>query len=164
VRYLRFEDVGPALVDGLWDKVKGSGSYYSIGDGVTKAVFSKMLFDSALVLGGIGATFRIEKHKDFVEIHPMVFSHEFFGVAKATMEEFAELAAWLFAKKRLCCIIPDGLRGAKRLARLAGFSEGSKVERKLSGVSLVCSVYEWGGSENEHSDDDAHIRARSTAR
>jgi hypothetical protein len=133
--------VDDAFVDGLWKKVAPSGSYYSIGDGVCKATFRRVFFESALVLSGNSVVIRFENHKDYVELHPIVMGQSAFRHAKEIVEDASSACERLFAKMPVCCIIPDGMRGAKRLAEVAGFTQKGYVERNLSGVMLRCSVF-----------------------
>jgi hypothetical protein len=139
--FLKAIDVNDSLVDELWHKVSRSGSYYSIGDGVAKATFCRVLFESPLVLRGKDFVIRCELHNDCVELHPLVFGPGAFHDVRAKVEEIATYATKLFAQKPLCCIIPFGMRGAKRLAESAGFVFHSILNRSLSGVNVRCVVF-----------------------
>lgn len=136
-------DVDDEFVDETWKRIENCGGFYSIGDGVSKEVFRKMLFGSSLVVEGEGAVVRIQIEESLVEIHPIVFGPSFFMGASLMLQELIERFGGLFSQRPICCIIPDGMRGAKRLARIAGFDETGKASRKLSGVLLLCSVYTW---------------------
>jgi hypothetical protein len=137
--YLKAVDVDDRLVEELWGKVNGVGSYYSIADGTTKEVFRRVLFASVLVLRNESVVMRFDDKGEYVELHPMVFKHEFFRHANEAIRE----AAAAFAGKPICCIIPDGLRGAKRLARVGGMVETGKMIRSLSGVPISCTIFTW---------------------
>ena len=141
MHFLDLVDVDEALVDEMWGKVSTSGSYYSIGDGVTKDVFRRMLFESNLVFKGDHFLIRGECHADCVELHPIVFGHSSFRNSKAILGEILPVVEKLFAKKPVCCIIPEGMRGAKHLALTAGLERTGEVTRSLSGVELRCGVY-----------------------
>ena len=143
MRYLEPVDVNDRFVDEMWKKVSEAGSYYSIGDGVTKETFRKVLFQSALVLRGASAIFRIENNRDFVEVHPIVFGHSFFRDAHSVLEEGVKLLGKLFDSKPICCIIPDGMKGTRHLAQIAGMTEAGKLARELSGVPISCTVFVW---------------------
>ena len=67
MRCLKTVDVNDKLVDELWNKVSSSGSFYSIGDGVVKKVFRKVLFDSNFVLQVDTLTIRLEVKKDYMK-------------------------------------------------------------------------------------------------
>ena len=140
---LKTVDVNDKLVDELWNKVSSSGSFYSIGDGVVKKVFRKVLFDSNFVLQVDTLTIRLEVKKDYIEVHPIAFGPSAFRYAKEALRDIIELRDKLFPRKPLCCIIPDGMRGAKRLARIAGMAQEGKTTRPLSGVQITCEVFVW---------------------
>ena len=142
MHYLNSCSVDDRLVDEIWERVSKSGSFYSIGDGVSKKTFRRVLFESNLVLTGENFLLRLEFHDDYVEVHPIVFGHSFFRNAKDIAEELSSIADRLFAKKRIWIIIPYEMKGAKHLARIAGFTQISLVYRDLSGVSISCSVFQ----------------------
>lgn len=143
MRCLKVVDINDTFVDELWNKVSSSGSYYSIGDGVVKKVFRKVLFDSNFVLQVETFTIRLEVKKDYIEIHPIAFGPSAFRHAKEALRDIVELRDRLFAGKPLCCIIPDGMRGAKRLARISGMTQEGKTTRPLSGIQITCEVFVW---------------------
>jgi hypothetical protein len=138
---LRAVDVDDSLVDEIWQKVSHSGSYYSIGDGVAKKTFRRVLFESPLVLRGEDFVIRFELHEDCVELHPIVFGPQAFHDVEAKIGELTSFSNRLFAQKPLCCIIPIGMRGAKRLAHSAGFAFHGVLDRSLSGVNVRCAVF-----------------------
>ena len=141
MHYLKCIEINDSLVDELWQKVSKSGSYYSIGDGVTKNVFRRMLFESNVVLQGESILVRLEDHNDYVELHPIVFGHSVFKNAAGILGDVVSVVALLFSNKPICCIIPEGMKGTKRLAEVAGFHYNGPVERSLSGVVIRCSVF-----------------------
>ena len=138
---LRVISVDSAFIDVLWDKVCRSGSYYSIGDGASKQSFHRVLFESVFVVEGDDFVIRAEMHPDCIELHPIVFGHSFFKNAPVILAEAILLIDRLFAKMPICCIIPEGMRGAKRLAEIAGLVFERFVDRSLSGVVVRCSVF-----------------------
>jgi len=136
-------DVDEALVDSLWGKIKDTGSFYSIGDGATKDVFRAALYKSSYVLEISGAIIRLEVGDFLVELHPIVFGPSLYEVAPKMLKEIYERFGSSFRKKSICCIIPQGMRAAKRLAVRAGMREFGPVTRLLSGVPLPCVMYGW---------------------
>lgn len=143
MRYLEEVPVDAVLVDEMWEKVADSGSYYSIGDGMTKNVFRSMLFQSNIVLRGPSVLIRLVDMKECLEAHPIAFGHSFFHHAREALADVMGIRDRFFPEKPICCIIPEGMKGAKRLARVAGMSETGKVTRGLSGVSIPCRVFSW---------------------
>lgn len=137
--YLRLVSVNEKVIERLWDRISEAGSYYSIGDGVTKEVFSKVLFQSNFVLEAKNLAVRLELHDDYVELHPIVFGPSAFREAKKALEEISTL----FSTKPICCIIPSDMRGARRLAQAAGMRVMGMAMRPLSGVPVRCTVFEW---------------------
>lgn len=138
---LSIVSVDEAFIEAAWQRVSSAGSYYSIGDGASHETFRRMLFQSVLVVKGEGFIIRVERHADCVELHPIVFGHALFRNAATVLAELTPIIERLFAKTPICCIIPDGMRGAKRLVRIAGFAPEGAVQRNLSGVMLRCSVF-----------------------
>ena len=134
--YLKAIDVDDEFVDEIWNRVSTSGSYYSIGDGVSKNVFRQMLFGS-FVLKGDGLVLRLDVKGNEIEIHPMIFGPSAFRYAKEALGEVKEF----FPESAICVIIPEGMRGAKRLAMAAGMKEAGKYSRPLSGVIIQCSIW-----------------------
>ena len=140
---LKVVDVDEELVDDLWKQVSGIGSYYSIGDGFSREVFQRMLYHSNFVLQAPSLTIRLVAEKDYLEVHPIAFGNSVFRHAVCAMEDIAELRDSIFKGREICCIIPDGMRGAKRLAQAAGMTETNKCIRELSGVVIACTVFTW---------------------
>lgn len=140
---LKAIEVNDRLVDELWNKVASAGSYYSIGDGVTKEVFRKVLFQSNFVLRAEALLIRLEVKKTYIEIHPISFGPSTFRCAKEALKDIVELRDKLFAGKLVCCIIPDGMRGAKKLARTSGMTSIERLVKPLSGVPIPCEVFVW---------------------
>jgi len=140
---LRAVDVDDRLVDEIWEKVSGVGSYYSIADGCTKDLFRSRLFQSNAVLQGEGLLLRLEAGEGCLEVHPIAFGPSSFRHAKEALQDIVELRDRLFATKPICCIIPDGMRGARRLAREAGMTRTGTVIRPLSGIPIPCTVFTW---------------------
>jgi len=140
--YLSAVDVDDSLVDDLWNRVESCGSFYSIGDGVSKEVFRKVLFASALVLRGESVVIRLEA-SEVLEAHPIVLGHSFFRHAKEALSEVVAIRDRLFASRPVCCIIPVKMRGTKALARIAGMTQTGAVMRSLSGVAIPCAVFTW---------------------
>jgi hypothetical protein len=143
MRCLKTVEINDSFVDEIWNKVASSGSYYSIGDGVKKEVFRKVLFNSNFVLQTEGLLIRLEVRESCIEIHPISFGPSTFRYAKEALKDIVDLRDRLFAGKLVCCIIPDGMRGAKRLARIAGMTSVEKLVRPLSGVPILCEVFIW---------------------
>ena len=143
MHYLEAVDVSDRVVDEIWEKVSRAGSYYSIADGVTKEVFRRMLFESSILYRAPSLIIRLNFNKDFVEIHPIAFGPSVFKHAREALSEIVALRDRLFAEKPICVIIPDGMRGAKRLAKAAGMSEEAKYVRAFSGVAIPCTVFTW---------------------
>jgi hypothetical protein len=141
--YLEAVDVDDRLVDELWEKLSCAGSYYSIADGISKDNFRSVLFRSSLVLRGPQLLVHLSEEKDFVELHPIAFGPECFRYASEALEDVGKFCERLFAKKPLCCIIPDGMRGARALARAAGMSEAGGYKRMLSGIEVSCTIFKW---------------------
>lgn len=71
----------------------------------------------------------------------MVFGLEAFRNAQEILDEIEKLCEKLFDGKPVCCIIPVGMRGARRLALRAGMRKQDEVSRPLSGVVVSCEVY-----------------------
>jgi hypothetical protein len=140
--YLKAIDVDDELVDELWEKVSSSGSFYSIGDGVTKERFRWVLFQSALVLRGPCIVVRLDVG-EYVEYHPMIFGHSIFRYGREVLEDIARFRDRLFPNKPICCIIPDRMRGTKHLAISGGMVETGRFVRGLSGVAIPCTVFTW---------------------
>jgi hypothetical protein len=136
-------DVDSQLVDKLWSRVEHSGSFYSIGDGVTKENFRRVLYGSSYVVAIDGGIVRLDIGSDYVELHPIAFSHAIFRNAHETIEAIYSRFVRSFQSKPICCIIPSEMRAAKVLAQLAGMHYEGVVYRLLSGVKLACSVYSW---------------------
>ena len=136
-------DVTDTFVDNLWDKVKDSGSFYSIGDGSSKECFRRVFFESSLVLKVPGGFARFNVEPSFVELHPIIFGPELYRNARSTLEGICELARESFQGKPIRCIIPSRMKGLKRLAVLAGMEHRGACVRPLSGVPISCEVYEW---------------------
>jgi hypothetical protein len=136
-------DVDDAFVDELWKRVESSGSFYSIGDGTTKNVFRRMMFKSDLVLSIPGGYVRLDIGSDVIELHPIVFGPSAFVAAGDTLERIYALFSKLFQDKPICCIIPNEMRAAKKLALLAGMREKGPIARMLSGIRIACTAYVW---------------------
>lgn len=139
--FLEAVAVDEALVDDLWKRIEETGSFYSIGDGVSKEQFRKVMFESSLVLRGGSSMFRLEEHPDYFELHPIVFGPSAFAHARELLGEIEGIRDKMFAKKPICCIIPRRMRGAKRLALEAGMKATGEVVRQFSGVAIACTVY-----------------------
>jgi len=133
--------VDDSFVDELWIRVSGIGGYYSIGDGITKDVFRRMLFSSAMVLQAPNLTIRLADEEKCLEVHPIAFGPSAFRHAACAMDDIVELRDKVFKEKPICCIIPDGMRGAKRLALAAGMTKSEAMVRDLSGVQVSCTVF-----------------------
>jgi hypothetical protein len=140
MHYLGPVDVNEDFVDSLWDRVSDIGGLHSIGDAVSREVLGKVMFGSAAVFKGPGWVIRMDLCDGYAELHPMAFGPTLFQYANEILSEIASLP--LFADKPIRCIIPESLRGAKRLARMAGMTEVSKMTRMLSGIPIACSVFE----------------------
>jgi hypothetical protein len=136
-------DVDEELIERIWNKVKDSGSFYSIGDGVTREHFKKVFFESNLVIAIEGGIARFELNDNFVEIHVLVFGHSFFRNAAETLRAIYAFAQKSFQNKPIRCMIPNEMRGFKRLAQIAGMAEIGLCSRNLTGVLITCMVYEW---------------------
>ena len=141
--YLKVVDVTDDFVDEEWKKVSDVGSYYSIGDGISKDTFRRMLFQSDFILQAPSLTIRLVSEKDYLEVHPIAFGNSVFRHAACAMDDIVELRDKHFAEKPICCIIPDGMRGAERLALAAGMTKAGKCTRPLSGVMIACTVFTW---------------------
>jgi hypothetical protein len=141
--YLRAVDIDDRLVDELWEKVSQIGSFYSIGDGVSKETFRKVLFHSDAVFRGPNVIIRLEAKPEYIELHPIVFGHSLFRHAKEALLEVSELRDRLFAGKPIYCIIPSEMNGTKHLALKAGMARIGDVMRPLSGVEIPCEVFLW---------------------
>ena len=141
MRFLKAVDIDESALGELWEKVSRSGGYYSIGDGSSEGHFREVFFASEKVLVGPSLVVRIELRDGFVEVHPIVFGPEPFRIAADAFDDVIETRDRCFAGRPICCIIPDGMRGARRLARLAGMKEAGKTERSLSGVTVSCTVF-----------------------
>lgn len=143
MRCLRIVDVNDNIVDELWKKVENLGSFYSISDGVTKSTFRKMLFESTVLLQAENLVIRISESRGFIELHPIVFGPMAFRQARYALSDVGEYRDKLFAGKPLCCIIPNGMRGAKKLAMAAGMTETGDTNRLFSGILIPCSIFIW---------------------
>jgi hypothetical protein len=143
MHFLKPVDVDDAFVDEEWKKVSSVGGYYSIGDGVSKDVFRRMFFQSDFVLQSPSLTIRIVAEKDCLEVHPIVFGGSVFRHAVCALEDIVELRDKHFANKPICCIIPNEMHGARRLAVAAGMTEAGKCSRSLSGVEIPCTIFTW---------------------
>lgn len=144
MKYIKRVDVDDALIDELWNKVKDTGSFYSIGDGRNKQSFRRVLFGSYAVLSIPGGYMRCDNYKDVVELHPILFSADVFRHAQEGFSELKEL----FKGRDLCCIIPSEMHGAISLAKRVGMDRFGTCSRKLSGIDINCDVYVWR-CENE---------------
>jgi hypothetical protein len=143
MQYAKLVDVDSALVDNLWAKLESSGSFYSIADGCSKEHFSKVLFESSLVVRIEGGIVRLVDEGSYVELHPIVFGHSLFRNAATTLDELHSLTRRAFQSKPIRCIIPNRMHAAMHLAKLAGMTEIDMVMRNLSGIPIACTVYEW---------------------
>jgi hypothetical protein len=149
MHFLKLVSVNDAFNDELWNRVSDSRRYYSIGDGFSKEVFRKVFFQSNYVLKGPNIVVRLEEARDYVECHPIVFGVEPFLHAREAMGDCASL----FTSKPVCCIIPSGLRGAKRLARLAGMHQSGGCRRPLSGVVIPCEIWRYDNVKSVTTDN-----------
>lgn len=129
--------VDEALVDEIWSKVREAGGFYSIGDGASREVLKRVLFQSAYVFRTEGGYVRLENLGKGFELHPIILGPSMVRDAKAIFEEIAKR----FPNSDICCIIPDGMKAAKRLARRIGMLEAGPFVRCLSGIALRCSVF-----------------------
>jgi hypothetical protein len=136
-------DVDEALADDLWNHVGSSGGFYSIGDGVTREHFKRMLFASSLAMLSDSLFLRFEAKADFNEMHPLVLSHRAFEKPEETLEKAYALGSKAFRNLPLCCIIPTRMRALNRLAEKAGMVRSSYMVRNLTGEPISCSVYLW---------------------
>ena len=143
MRYLEAVDVSDRIVDEIWERVSKAGSYYSIADGITKGNFRRMLFESSILYRAPSLVVRLNFTPEYVEIHPIAFGPSVFKHAREALSEIVELRDRLFSDKPICAIIPDGMRGAKRLAKVAGMTEEARYVRALSGVAIPCTVFTW---------------------
>ena len=143
MHYLKAVNVDEELVSKLWHRVGSVGSFYSIADGASKDHFRHVLYSSDAVLQGPGVFIRLEARNGSLEVHPIVVGHEAFHFAHDMVEDIASLRDERFAGKAICCIIPEGMRGAKRLAEVAGMKQCGRCKRSLSGVEISCAVYSW---------------------
>ncbi len=135
--FLRPVDVDEPFLEDLWKRVSGLGGYYSIGDGASYEVFSKVFYQSALVLQGESIVIRFDRYNGYVEMHPIVWGHSCFRYAEAILEECASF----FTGERICCMIPQKAKGLRHLALRAGMVEKEVTMRNLSGVAIPCVVY-----------------------
>ena len=149
MRFLSLVSVNDKFVDALWDRAKGAGGYYAIGDGASKDVFRRMFFQSNYVLEGPNIVVRLNENLDHVELHPIIFGVEPFIHAREAMSDCASL----FTSKPICCIIPSGLRGARRLAKLAGMHQSGGCVRPLSGVQIPCEIWRYDNVRSIDADD-----------
>jgi hypothetical protein len=138
---IKLIDVDDEFIDSLWNKINFAGSFYSIGDGVTKDTFRRVMYASSYVLAIDGGVIRLEIGSDFVELHIIVFNHAAFRNPKGIMESIVSRLGSSFHDKPICCIIPSEMRGAKRLAILAGMTQEMHLVRQLSGVNIDCDVF-----------------------
>ena len=136
-------DVDENLIDEIWDKVKESPSFESIGDGCSRAQVHKVYFESNLVIRANGSYARFEVNDSYVEIHVMIFKHSFFRDAKENLRSLYAFAHKSFQNRPIRCMIPNEMRGFKRLAEIAGMRALGLVSRNLSGVPITCAVFEW---------------------
>ena len=149
MHFLKLVSVNDTFIDRLWDRVSDSRRYYAIGDGASKDVFRKVFFQSTYVLEGPNIVVRLDESRDYAELHPIVFGAEPFIHAQEAIGDCASL----FTSKPVCCIIPSGLRGAKRLARLAGMHQSGGCVRPLSGVSVPCEVWRYDNVRSNNADN-----------
>jgi hypothetical protein len=70
-----------------------------------------------------------------------VFGTSLFRDSVPASNELLMLVERLFDQRPICCIIPEGMRSAKRLAEASSFARERMLERNLSGVKLLCGVY-----------------------
>ena len=140
---IKIVDVDEAFLESLWDKVATSGSFYSIGDGITKVHFKKVFYESTLVIELEGGISRFEECKDFVEVHVLVFGHSFYRNAKQSLQDIYHLAAGIFQNKPIRCMIPSEMKGFLRLPEAAGMHKIGTQLRLLTGVPVTCTVFEW---------------------
>jgi hypothetical protein len=136
-------DIDEELVEGLWSRIADSGGFYSIGDGVTREHFRRMLFSSSLAMMSDSVFLRFEAKEDFNEMHPLVFSHKAFNDPEASLQRAYSLGLGVFRNLPLCCIIPNRMKGLKRLAEKAGMDQSGYLERSLTGIPVSCSKYLW---------------------
>ena len=136
-------DIDEELVENLWNRIADSGGFYSIGDGVTREHFRAMLFSSSLAMMSDEVFLRFEVKEDFNEMHPLIFSHKAFDKPEASLQRAYSLGLGVFRNLPLCCIIPNRMKGLKRLAQKAEMVHSSYIVRNLTGESISCSVYLW---------------------
>jgi len=138
MQYAKLLDVDETLVDALWERVKDSSGFYSIGDGVTKHVFRRELFQSNYVFDIGDGIARLNDHISYFELHPIIFGHSVLRNAKQILGEIG-----LFVSKPIHCIIPRELDSLKRLAKKAEMVYERTLTRSLSGNLVTCDVYIW---------------------
>ena len=143
MQFAKIVDVDEGFLNSLWQKVENSGSFYSIGDGVTREHFDRVFYESSLVFELEDGIARFEVNPSYVEVHVLVFGHKFFRLAKQALAEIYEMASSIFRDKEIRCIIPDRMRGFKRLALAAGMTPRGFVDRMLSGIPIRCAVFSW---------------------
>ena len=79
MHFLKVVEVDESLVDRAWQSVSGLGGYYSIADGITKDIFRRMLFGSAVVLEAPNLMIRLQAWDDYLEVHPVAFGPSVFA-------------------------------------------------------------------------------------
>ena len=142
---LKLVSADEALVDRMWQAVESLGRWYSAADGVTKETLRKVVFRSSLIAESSELFLRFEITDDYVELHPVVRSHGVFAHREEILAFLSSTRESFFHAKPLCCIIPESMKSAMKLATRFCFEFVGYVNREFSGRVTRCSVYAWRG-------------------